>query len=190
MEIDIDLIVAHGLTADEYILLQYLRNRYYGKIRSYFTNQEHLRTCLDNLEAYGFIELIQNGIKHFPQEYKIARLPMYSAKIINSMFDELLENYPRHVIRPNGIKEYLRTNTEKTRELYKKITQGSKEKHELILACLKYQLAVYARLGKMPYMRKLANWLANEEWEQFKDNILEGHTEDATETEIYGTQIV
>src|SRR3972149_2290862 len=187
MEIDIDLITVHDMTADEYILLQFIRNRYYGKIRSYFSNREHLKICLEKLAKTGFIELLEYGIPSAPQDYKIVRLPMYSTKVLDSMFEEFVENYPKQVIRPNGIKEYLRSNTDRARELYRKATNDSKEKHELILDSLKYQLAHYARLGKMPYMPKMINWLVNEEWEEFKDYVLdEASAESNIESEIYG----
>lgn len=191
MELDIDLIKLYNMTADEYILLEMLRYKHYGKIRSYFTDRSYLMSCLDKLVLGGFIELTEYGVKYMPQEYKILKLPKYSTAYIDAMFEELLENYPKHVIRPNGIKEYLRVNTPKAKELYKKLTQGSKEKHDLIIASLRYQLALYAKLGKMMYMRKMTNWLANEEWEEFKDFVLNGVP---NETEIdettYGTNIL
>jgi len=191
MEIDLELINTYDLRADEYILLELMRRKSYNKLRTYFSDRSYLQTCLDKLEERGFVLLIKYGIKGLPQDYDIIKLPVFDSKVIDKMFEELLENYPKHIIRPNGVKEYLRTNTSKAKEIYKSIIKGSKDKHQLVIECLKYQLALYVRTGKMPYMRKMINWLANHEWEEFKDFVLKNSDiEEDNDNQNYGTDIL
>jgi hypothetical protein len=192
IELDLDLIQAYHLTIEEFVLLELMRKKYYGKINKYFSNDAQLQTLLDRLVLLGHL-------KRHPLEdplvlggYTLGVYPRYKDSFIETMIDELMDTYPQKVTRPDGTTDYLRSNTKQLREQYKKIIKENKEKHELIIRCLKYQISHFTLTGKLQYMKKLTKWLDNEEWREYEDRVIEQNGEGFTiesSDSIYGNLI-
>ena len=169
IEIDIGLITTFEMTIEEYSLLMLLYEKSFIKIRSYFTDSNKLQSLLERLMIQGFIYLLEFGEKDNLGDYKIHHLPSYSKEAIDHRVEELIKNYPKSVVRTDGTRDILTGNKERIKVLYKKMLgpTGNKDKHETILKTLQFQVEYFTNRGKLPYMRKLVNWLQQEEWKEY-----------------------
>ena len=105
-----------------------------------------------------------------------------------TMFDELYEEFPVYVTRPDGTKGFLRANINKCRKEYNHIIGKSKAMHEHIMNCLRFEIDNKTVTGKLGYMKTMWKWLTQREWEV---------SEEAMQTELkesealdYGTVVI
>ncbi len=180
IELDIDLIIAYRLTIEEYVLLDLMRHRWTAKIRTYFSNSEHLQSLLQRLVLLGHLKFSAFGDPNNLADYTVKHFPRFRDDVKDNMVKELMEAYPVKVTRPDGSTDYLKSNSKIIKDAYKKIIKGNKSTHDHILACLKLQLHEVSRTGKLPYLRKLTNWLEREEWREWEDKLFNTPSSDAT----------
>lgn len=102
-------------------------------------------------------------------------------------FDEFYNAYPIYVVRPDGTKGFLRTNVNKCRQQYCRITGKSLAMHEHIMNCLKYEVDTKVMQGKLGYMKTMWKWLTTCEWEVNEAQMNEESKVITTDT--YGTTI-
>lgn len=143
-------------------------------------NENEIQELIDrNLVT---VELNDNA-KYYNKTKELEELTIAKKTI----FDQFFELYPIYILRPDGSKDYLRSNLNKCRLQYNKIVGRSKAKHEHIMKCLSYEISERTRTGKISYMKRMWNWLTSCEWEvyeeQMKDNLQKN-------TKSYGTEIV
>jgi len=174
IEIDIGLITTFDMTIEEYSLLMLMYEKSFIKIRSYFTDNNKLQSLLERLMIQGFIYLQEFGEKDNLGDYKIHHLPSYSREAIDRRVEELIENYPKSVVRTDGTRDILTGSKDRIKTLYKKMLgpTGNKDKHETILKTLKFQVDYFTNKGRLPYMRKLVNWLQQEEWKEYYELMM------------------
>lgn len=108
-----------------------------------------------------------------------------------SMFDEFYELFPAIIVRPDGLKGYLRTNMHKCRKLYNQIIGGSKAKHQHIVSCLRTEISQRMRTNRLGYMKTMWRWLTNQEWEVIEEQMKDEQGSLVhREIETYGTTIL
>lgn len=80
--------------------------------------------------------------------------------IKENCFDELLAAFPKET--PDGRK--LRTDTDKARKAYDKITKKSPSAHEHIMSCLQTEIRERNKTGQMKYMSNIYSWINRKLW--------------------------
>lgn len=108
-----------------------------------------------------------------------------------TMFDEFYDAFPPVVIRPDGLRGFLRTNRHKCRKLYNQIIGRSRAKHLHIMACLSTEVRQKMATNNLGFMKTMWKWLANQEWEAIEEQMKdEQGTLLQQEVETYGTTIL
>ena len=102
-------------------------------------------------------------------------------------FDLFYDMYPIYVLRPDGIKNYLRANVNKCRHLFKTISGNSEAMSEHLIDCLKFELEKKTREGKLSYMKTMWRWLVDHQWEATEEEM---HDTAINKVDSYGTDIV
>lgn len=108
---------------------------------------------------------------------------------VEDPFKEFYNLYPALVLRPDGTKGYLRTNTNKCNMIYRHLVGNSAAMHHHLMECLQHEIDDKMMTNKMGYMKTMYRWLTNHEWEvaeeQMRDDIAEPETK-----ETYGTELI
>lgn len=102
-------------------------------------------------------------------------------------FDLFYDAYPVYVIRPDGTKDYLRTNVNKCRRLYNTYVGNSSDMSVHLLNCLLYEIDKKTREGKMSYMKTMWRWLQDHQWEATEEEM-----QDLAQikSNSYGTELI
>ena len=168
IEIDLKLLEATGLSADEYCCLYLLW-------RKGFTWLEGIEFDPDwqKLEQIGYVELSEeivnckvtdNFIKLFQDDF-------------DSMFAELINTYPMKVKSPSRGVRILHAKDPKSKSnlksynKYKKVVKGKKHVHDNIMFLLKKQLVI--EKDNFGYLQNLETWINNHTWEKYEEIDLE-----------------
>jgi len=89
------------------------------------------------------------------------------------IFKDILNLFPTSVIRPDGKKDYLKTDTKRSKTKYLRKVGRRRDMHDFIMSCLKFEIKHRTLNNEMQWMKKLPNWLNSEEWviwgERMKD---------------------
>jgi|WetSurMetagenome_2_1015567.scaffolds.fasta_scaffold03396_4 hypothetical protein len=103
-------------------------------------------------------------------------------------FKQFYDLYPTVVIRPDGTRGYLRTNTNKCKLIYKQTIGKSPAMHKHIMDCLQHEIDYRMSTNSLSYMKTMYRWLTNREWEvseeQMKDDVK------PTNKKVYGTELI
>jgi hypothetical protein len=184
VEINTDHLIKMDLTAGQYLLAFLIYQRLYNAYSNLkFNFPQIIENDLQMLNDKGFI--FQTGTR---MGYSITdKYLEYCGN--KDRFDELLERYPVFVIRPDGNKDFLRTDKKGNRRKYESLTNRSKSKHEHILKCLEFEIKTREREGSLKYMKRLNNWLTDREWEIWAERM-EVDTQTELKTTTYGTELV
>ena len=165
LQVDIKHLLKYRLTADEYIIIQLLYDKKFDEYNQYLSNYSIVEKEL------LFNRLYKSGLikdTNQPNEYKpeFIELDNWANVMLakGDYFDEFLQHYPTTITRPDGTKDYLRTDTNRCRLIYNRITKGNQALHNHIVECLKYEVRLKTSDGSMKYMKRMPKWLASEEW--------------------------
>ena len=93
-------------------------------------------------------------------------LDLWDATSSSTHFVEFYDLFPSSVQRPDGTKDYLRNNKEKSMKVYNKLARLA-SKHEEIMNALKFEIEYRKKNGTLSYMKRMTNWLASNEWESW-----------------------
>lgn len=102
-------------------------------------------------------------------------------------FDLFYELYPVYVLRPDGIKSYLRANVNKCRHLYNSYVGKSKATAEHLNNCLKFEIEKKTREGKIGYMKTMWRWLVDHHWEESEAEMTDIIQQN---NNAYGTELI
>ncbi len=145
-------------------------------------NNQNIHELLSRVSEDEIQDLIQRNIivVTISDDNKIYRLSEQTVKAAKkdatAMFDEFYEVFPVYVTRPDGTKGFLRTNKNKCRTEYNKITRKSLSMHEYIINALKWEVENKTNTGKIGYMKTMWKWLTQREWECYEEQMqLEQH---------------
>lgn len=179
-EFDSEFLLKNNITPNQFFVLQLAsekRNNYLGRY------EEFMKEDIDKLVEKGYI-------KKIGKRYRVT--PMYLEEVEEKgSFQELLETFPKSVVRKDGILTYLRKDRIRSAKLYEKKTRNRKDVHDYIIECLKFEVQERTKDGTIIWMKTLPNWLEAEEWvewgERKKDCNRSGILE--TQRRPYGTEI-
>ena len=161
VQIDVNLLVESGISADDFLAL-------YAIYRKGFKTLDKLKLNpnWDDLQSKGYVKLGDSVEKHIiRQEF----IDLFSSDF-DQMFAELISTYPMkgstnrgyrilHAADPNC------KSNQKAKAKYSRIVGTKKFVHEKIIKLLKVQLRV--ERGKLEYMQQLEVWLNNHTWEKY-----------------------
>jgi hypothetical protein len=91
--------------------------------------------------------------------------------VLADFFDALLSIYPVYVIRNGNSKDYLRTDRDRCRKKYSRITKNKRSNHNNIIKCLEFEINTRQSEGSMSFMKRLPNWLDGKEWETWAERM-------------------
>jgi hypothetical protein len=102
-------------------------------------------------------------------------------------FDTFYDQYPVYVLRPDGMKSYLRANVNKCRHLFNVTCGKSSAMAEHLIDCLKFEIDKKTREGKLSYMKTMWRWLVDHQWEESEEEMND-NVEQSTSN--YGTELI
>ena len=161
VQIDVNLLVENGISADDFLAL-------YAIYRKGFKTLDKLKLNpnWDDLQSKGYVKLGDSVEKHIiRQEF----IDLFSSDF-DQMFAELISTYPMKVSTNRGYRILHAADpncksNQKAKAKYSRIVGTKKFVHEKIMKILKVQLRV--ERGKLEYMQQLEVWLNNHTWEKY-----------------------
>ena len=159
---------------------QKLNNQDVRKIVSLISDED-----VSYLKEQGLITSIERGNSITFNETE--KLTNY-IKIDKSYFDVFYEMYPSYVIRPDGVKSYLRTNLNKCRHLYETYIGNSQDTAIHINKCLEKEISKKMSQGKTGYMKTMWRWLVDHQWEEIEEEMKDN--EQIKQIDSYGTELI
>ncbi|WP_173431835.1 hypothetical protein [Sharpea azabuensis] len=103
-------------------------------------------------------------------------------------FDLFFDTYPVYTIRPDGTKDYLRTNINKCRRLYNTYVGNSSDMAAHLLNCLVHEIDKKHRENKMSYMKTMWRWLQDHQWEAIEEEMRD--QAQINRSNSYGTELI
>lgn len=170
--IDTEFLIKNKLSATQFVALYLIKEREIDLLMKFLKETD----TLDN-----FIQSISKLIKQgFILDY---RADMYDFKYLEvndkfvqlvsggDLFQELIEYYPKSVIRPDGRVDYLLTDLPKAKKTYTKLTQNNKALHQHIIQCLKEEIEEKEDGGGLAYMKRLPKWISEKSWNTYSERV-------------------
>lgn len=184
IEIDIHFLKKYNITANQYLLFRLIIEGDIGTINSLYTDVIALEQDIKTLIDKRFIQYeYDSGVIDITQiVVKPTFANLYKSDIL---FDEFLALFPTSVIRPDGSKDYLKTDLVRSRKAYNKLVGKNRSKHDSIMRSLAAELGEKMRYGKMGLFKKLFNWITSEEYLAY-ENV---ETEPSVINMAYGQQL-
>lgn len=182
MTIDInpDYLIKNSLTANQFVILQLIYEEEFDKLKKLGKISE-VESDIEILKSKNLVVQTDEGLKVTPEYFRTLKG--------KGFFEELLATFPPSVLRPDGLRDYLRTDRKRAERKYKTITKNRKDIHMHILECLKFELEQRSKNGTLMYMKKLPNWLNSESWKEWEEKLkLNSIFEE--EENSYGTDII
>lgn len=135
------------------------------------------------LVSQGLITSIERGnsITYQPSDQLIEALTPNK-----SYFDLFYDMYPVYILRPDGVKQYLRANVNKCRHLFESYVGKSSAMAEHLINCLKFEIDKKTRTGSLSYMKTMWRWLVDHQWEEFEEEMQDQNESKNT----YGTELL
>jgi hypothetical protein len=171
--IDTDKMFKLGITPDEYTLLQLIQNHA-------LISAKKLVQKTPTLTSSTLDKLVERRLIHNSNpkgEMDVDRIMLRSTFIgevkKDDLFEELLLEYPGMVVRPDGTKDYLKTDLNKSRKHYTSLVKKDEVLHRQIMECLKYEIRERNKTNKIGYMKRLYKWLTSEEWKSWQAQMVE-----------------
>ena len=180
IELNPDYLIKNNLTANQFVILQLIYEKEFNRL-------EKLTTISDVSKD---VEILKSKSLVNETEGKLSVTTEYFRSLKGKgFFEELLATFPPSVLRPDGLRDYLRTDRKRAERKYKTITKNRKDIHMHILDCLKFELEQRRKTNTLMYMKKLPNWLSSESWKEWEEKLkLNSIFEE--EEESYGTDIL
>lgn len=175
IQIDTDKLVSVNLATDLYVIIYLLKEQKYkdlSKIIGLY-NKSDIPVLLQRLYDTGYVIDKNNPGEDIDYTKISVKESFNELSKSTDYFDEILQVYPTSVIRPDGLRDYLRADITRCRKVYNKLTKNNKELHDTILSSLQYEIMCRRRDNNMSYMKRLSKWLASEEWKVYEQAMKE-----------------
>lgn len=172
IDVDLDFLIQHNISANHYLILYLLHKRKSLYLKKYIESNP---VTIEDLNEMSEKKLIHNLSDSSDIDWnKIIIRPRFRELMSDGdFFDEFYEVFPVKAIRPDGKTDYLRINSNNCRKLYSDITNNKKSLHKKIISCLDFEVASREREGSMKWMKKMHNWLASEEWKSWEERMID-----------------
>lgn len=169
INLNLEFIVNNKITPNEAVILNLIQEGKQVALNRMLTKLPTVRTDLQNLITKTTVTL---------KDTKYYLSQAYTAMLSGSgLFEELNNKYPTYAYRPNGTKDYLKTNINRCKAKYEKFIEGRLDIHEHILNCLDKEIKERELTGGSQYFKKLWNWLGSEGWKDYEHLLEENPTE-------------
>lgn len=174
LQVDVDSLIKNHLTIDQFLVASMIYEKNYVLLEHYLDlySSNELKVLFIGLIKAGLIDNIGDIVEP-PYDFQKFTVRSSFIKILaqGDFFDELVQVYPASITRPDGTKDYLRTDLNRCRKLYSKITGDKYIIHLNILDCLKYEVSLRRKESNLSYMKRLPNWLRSEEWKSYEQRM-------------------
>jgi len=190
MNLELKELIDYNITPNQYILLHTIKNNYKSKFKNLIKiiGEDQSINDLKSSVNKGFISCKEEISKDLDiNNFSIRNKFLFITKE-GDYFDELVEEYPVKVYRPDGTKDYLRSDLKRCKKNYLKIAP-TKKKHERILNALKFEKQVREKENSWKYMKKLPKWLSSEEWKIYEERMEDESKEKETDLG-YGQELL
>lgn len=192
LQVDVESLIMNRITIDYFLVAQLLHEKNHDLLSKYLSSYstDRLKLLFQGLVATG---LITN--RNFDGEHDFEKITVNPSfmKVLaqGDFFDEFIQAFPVSITRPDGTRDYLRTDTNRSRKMYQKVTGKKHFMHNHILECLRYEIALRKKEGKMEYMKRLPKWIASEEWKVYEQMMKDETFESLTNGGVteYGTTL-
>jgi len=163
IEIDIELLTANEISADDYLALYAIYRKGFKTLRSLNLSPNWIA-----LEEKGLIKL---GSSHEESVIRQKFIDLFSSDF-DQMFNSLLLAYPMKVRTATGVRVLHASDpkskaNKKARDRYKRIVGSKKFVHDRIMKLLDVQLRI--ERDNLGYLQNLEVWLNNHTWEKYVD---------------------
>lgn len=189
----INKLLKEKLTPDEYSICILLEEGKTGLLKELAVLKGN--SFYDNIKRLNDLEYINYNtignivdIKNITLTDKFKKLTSFE-----DPFLELYQAFPKSSTRPDGNKDYLRTNKNKARIKYLRVIRNNPLMHEHILKCLSFEKKKRLKEGSMGYFKRLYNWIETEEWtkyEEYIEDFTNATNPQQTESVAYGSKII
>ena len=186
VELNKKLLDIPGINSNKLIFLslildknQKTYNQDVRKIVSLISDEE-----ISNLVSQGLITSIERGKSityHATDKLKEVIKPS------KDYFDLFYEMYPIYVLRPDGAKNYLRSNVNKCRHMFNVVCGQSESMAQHIIECLDFEIKKKNNQGKLGYMKTMWRWLIDHQWEESEEEMQDNTN---IEEQAYGTELI
>jgi len=176
IQVDVNSLINNHIKIDEFVVLQLVYDKQYELVSKYLSlyDSEEKKKLFEKFNLYRFVTNYNNLNEYDPS--KLTLEPDFLRIIANGdFFDELVQVFPVSVIRPDGTKDFLRNDLKRCKVIYSKITSNKYFIHQHILECLRYEILLKKKEGKMSYFKRLSKWLASEEWKIYEQSLNESN---------------
>lgn len=172
LQVDVEALIKNRVTVDQFLVTQLIYEKNYNLLNSYLElySIDDLKSLFINLVKVGLVDNY-NTIDEYDLNKLIVKPSFIRVLTQGDFFDEILQIFPISVVRPDGNKDYLRTDVNRCRKLYSKITNNKLVVHNMIYKALKYEVTLRKKEGNLMYMKRLPKWLASEEWKLYDQRI-------------------
>lgn len=158
LQLNTEFLLRYKLTANQFMLLCILKEDSQFILRKLVNAFPEYENDLKLLAERGYIQ--KTG--------KVTYMITENGKIVfdqDSLFEEFAEIYPGVITRPDGTRDFLKTDLKRCKAAYDKVVNGDIEKHNMILRSLAEEIKVRReKANGMSYMRKMYNWIKSEGW--------------------------
>lgn len=187
IEISLALLDNLGLTPNEVLVVTLIRHKEFTLLSDFLKKEysqaqmSDLFSKLVKLEYLTSTSFLQNY-----HDYSRCRLSnkIYGLLKTETLFEEFLEEYPKSVVRTDGVIDYLRTDQKHCSQIYLLQTKNSRARHDHIMKCLKFEVNKRIKDGSMKFMVRMSKWLTTESWKAYEDEI-----NNTVTTQSYGTNV-
>lgn len=184
IEVDSNFLVKHNLTIKEYLFCYLLYKGANYQLSKYLKKDAIDLPFLKKLENKEWIKKIDKNNLSAEITEKFSSL--FTEK---DYFQELIDTFPKNVIRQDGTKSYLRTAQKECKRRYSRIIKNSRLKHDKIINALKTEIDIKTSQNKMMWFKTLSNWLKAEEWLAYEDVDIDNNSL-IERNNSYGTDIL
>lgn len=143
-----------------------------------------LQAAIMELKSRSLVDIEEDGTLKVTEEF----LRTFKGK---GRFEEFYSLFPTSVIRQDGVRDQLRTAKARCKLMYNRKIK-SKAQHDHIIKCLKFELKERAKNNGMGYMKRMPNWIRDEQWKDWEDRVKADSIIASidTEYEAYGTEVL
>ena len=160
IEVDLDKVLDYDISVNQYIFIKSLSSNQLDRIKSFVSNRISDDDIVDLINKCVITDDSTKVKASLTEEF----IDSISGTFQKDLFQIFYEIYPTSVVRPDGIKDYLRTDLNRCKKLYKQIVGNNHVKHDNLIKCLNYEIENKRKTNKMGYFKKMRTWLVSEQW--------------------------
>jgi hypothetical protein len=186
IEVDSNTLVRLKLPVKQYTICYLLHKQAHHQLLKYLEIDPVDLSLMETMVKDGWITGTNlNSITTIKVTRKFAKLFETA-----DFFQELIDEFPVKVIRPDGTESYLRTAQKQSKLRYIRMIKNSRIKHDTVINALKAEIAIRTRNNTLKFMKTLPNWLVGEEYKNYEHLFEDGTILDVTPEPSYGTNLL